>query len=360
MKNESEINQEWTSNLPHSFGGKYRSYQYYVNTPKHTIEEAFKRNDIYTRYYQYRRARYNNPVYVYRKREQFQADVIFFSDPLMVKASKNMKYLLVIIDVFTKFVFLFPLKQIKGENVAKCFQSLFINHKPEKITTDAGKEFLNKHVKKVIDDFHVKHYVAKGRTKACIAERFNLTIQRLIFQLCRFHNTNNWCSDIILKKATEIYHNRFHHTIKMSPTEAEKEINQSKIRNIYIKKYRKADEKKKNAKFKEGDTVRISTIRKIFDRGYQQNFTTEVWKIHKILNNLPLPRYIVKDENDEILDSILNENELIHYIPSGIYEIEKILDTRWRNKRKEYLIRWLHYSKDFDSWIPAKSLESVK
>ena len=62
------------------------------------IDEEFKKNDIYTKFMQYKRAKHHNPVYVYGKREQFQADTVKFPDPLMKKASRGITNLLVIID----------------------------------------------------------------------------------------------------------------------------------------------------------------------------------------------------------------------------------------------------------------------
>ena len=360
MKDQDRINHEWHEDLPHSFGGKYRSYKYYKNNfSKRTIEEQFKKNDIYTKFYQYRKAKHHNPIYVYRKREQFQADTVKFPDPLMMKATNNVGNLLVIIDVFTKYAWLFPLKQITGSNVAQCFRVLFRKNKPEKLTTDAGKEFLNKNVQQVLSDFDINHYVAKGKTKAAVAERFNLTIQRLIYQICRRYNTNDWTSDIVLERAKTIYLNRMHRTIKMTPTEAEDPAVQSKLRKIYFTKYRKADLNKKKPKFKIGDTVRISAIRKPFDRGYHQNFTTEVWTVSQVLKNLPLARYIVKDSHNEELDNVLNENELVAYQPSNVYEIDQVLKTRWRKGKKELFVKWLHYDNKFNSWIPAENLENL-
>ena len=238
MKQDStRINLDWHSNLPHSFGGKYRSYNYYNGLTKDQIDTQFKENDIYTKFLQYKRAKHHNPVYVYRKRDQFQADTVKFTDPLMLKATGNVANLLVIIDVFTKYVWLYPLKNIKGIQVAKCLRNLFSTNKPKKFTSDAGTEFLNRNVSNVLREFGIKHYITKGRTKASVAERFNLTIQRLIYQLCRYHNTNKWISDDILGKAKMIYLNRRHRTIKMTPTEAELPRNQNKLRNIYYEKY---------------------------------------------------------------------------------------------------------------------------
>ena len=143
----------------------------------------------------------------------------------------------------------------------------------------------------------------------------------------------------------------------MSPIQAEKSTNQSKLRQTYKKKYLKAKTHGNNPKFNVGDRVRISVTRGRFQRGYHQNYTTEVWTISKVLSNLPQPRYIVKDERDDELDCILHENEIVAYEPSDVYQIEKVLKTRWRNGKKQVLVRWLHYDDSFDSWLPAKDIE---
>ena len=358
----NHFEEEWHSDLPHSFGGKYRSYEYYKhNTHQKDIDDEFKRNDIYSRFKQYKRAKHHNPVYVYKKREQFQADCIKFGDPLMLEATNQTTHLLVVIDIYTKYVWLYPLKQITGVNVASCLRHLFLKNKPEKITTDAGREFINKNVYSIFKEFKIKHYIAKGRTKACIVERFNLTLQRLIYQLCRFHNTNKWTSDEILGKAKKIYLNRKHRTIHMTPSQAEREENASTLRKIYKEKYKKAssETKGKKPKFKIGDQCRISSIRRPFERGYLQNFTTEVWTVCEVMNNLPLARYRVKDSQNEILDCILNENELVHYTPKNKYAIHKILKTRHLNGKKQFLVNWLHYDDKFNSWVNEEDLESV-
>ena len=257
-------------------------------------------------------------------------------------------------------MWLYPLKRITGVAVAECLENLFQSTKPERFATDAGKEFVNAHVKRVLSRNNVNHHVAKGQTKCSVAERFNLTIQRLIYMKCRHLNTNEWTSDEVLGEAKKIYLNREHRTIKMSPNQAELPENQAKIRRIYLDKYQEAEKNRKLPKFKVGEKVRISILRGRFNRGYHQNFTQETWKISKVLDNLPQPRYKVEDERGGVLDSILNENEVVRYEPENRYLVEKILKTRMRKGKKEYLIRWLHYDSSHDSWEPARNIEPVR
>ena len=63
-------------------------------------------------------------------------------------------------------------------------------------------------------------------------------------------------------------------------------------------------------------------------------------------------------QGDE-LDNVLNENELITYKLSDVYQVEKVLKTRMRKGKKEAFVKWLHYDDKFNSWIPFKDLKSI-
>ena len=134
-----DLNEAFFKDYPFSYGGKYRLYSY----PKTVVNEALNKNDIYTQFFQHKRPKYYNPVYVWSKRELFECDVAYFSKKTMVEANKGIKYLLCIIDVFTKFVYLYPLKSITCEDVIICFEDLFskCGKLPKKIYTDKGSEF---------------------------------------------------------------------------------------------------------------------------------------------------------------------------------------------------------------------------
>ena len=354
------IDNDWHAQLPHSFGGKYRAYEYYKDVlSKKFINEEYKKLDTYSKFKEYRRPKYFNPVYVHGKREQFEADVVKFNDRLMVDATGHSN-LLVLIDVFTKYVYLFPLKQITAKQTSKCLETLFSEevNRPKNLRTDSGGEFVNRMVKKVLNKYNIKHYIARNKNKCSVVERFNRTIQRLIYQMCRYFNTNDWIS--ILDNAKSIYLNRSHRTIKMTPLEAEKEENQAKLREIYAEKYKEAEIKRKKPKFKVGDTVRISILRTGFARGYHQNFTTEIWTVCDVFTNLPQPRYRVKDDNGEILLCVLNENELVAFKKKdNVYRIDKILKERRRKGRKEFFVHWLGYPNSKNSWISENDIRNT-
>ena len=115
----NKINSDYFSDKPHSFGGKYRLYKTYGDKEK--VDAALSNNDIYTRFKQHRRSKYFSPIYVYKKRELFQSDVVFFTNKDLVDVNDGYKYLFTTIDVFTKMAWVYPMKENKCKNVMECF-----------------------------------------------------------------------------------------------------------------------------------------------------------------------------------------------------------------------------------------------
>ena len=67
------------------------------------------------------------------------------------KYNKGVKYLLTVVDIFSKYGWMIPLKNKTGTEVASALQKVFKERKPEKLWVDKGKEFYNKHVQQLVD-----------------------------------------------------------------------------------------------------------------------------------------------------------------------------------------------------------------
>jgi len=123
----------------------------------------------------------------------------------------------------------------------------------------------------------------------------------------------------------------------MTPPEASKKENESIITmNLYGDISKQSNTQQK---FQVGDLVRISKYKTPFSKSYEGNFTTETFKISKVLNTVP-PTYKIKDLNEEeVLGSFYAEQLTRFNNVDNEWEIEEILKRRTRNGRKEVLIK---------------------
>ena len=69
---------------------------------------------------------------------------------LLSKYNNEIRFLLCVIDIFSKYAWVVPLKDKKGISIVKAFQSILkqSNKKPNKKWVDKGSEFYNAYLKK--------------------------------------------------------------------------------------------------------------------------------------------------------------------------------------------------------------------
>ena len=163
-----------------------------------------------------------------------------------------------------------------------------------------------------------------------------------------FTKNNNTIWYNILPKLINIYNNRYHSTIKMKPSQVNKNNEKSIKENIYT-----YDKTSKAPKFKINDIVRISLKRRdLFDKKSGNiKWSEELFKIY-LINRSNVITYKIKDLNDNIIEGIFYEKELAKSKNDGIYIIEKII----KKKGNRYFVKWRNYSSDFNSWIDSNDI----
>ena len=150
------------------------------------------------------------------------------------KWNKGVKYLLTVIDVFSKYGWIVPLKDKKTESVSSAFDLIFkkSKRKPEKLWTDKGSEFISKHFKDFSKKNKIKLYHTENEEKSSIVERWNKTMKNTMWKMFSANkNTVYWDK---LKDLVDDYNNTKNSSIKMTPIEASKKENEKKVfANLY-------------------------------------------------------------------------------------------------------------------------------
>ena len=128
----------------------------------------------------------------------------------------GVQYLLTIIDVFSKYAMVFPLKTKQGKEVAKILKIIFGVMKPRILLSDNGKEFLNSSISKITNKFQVYHITSYSYTPLGQIERFNKTIKSKIFAYMNINSTQKYIDvlDLILQN----YNKTKHSTTKDQPS----------------------------------------------------------------------------------------------------------------------------------------------
>ena len=186
---------------------------------------------------------------------------------LISKFNKGVRFLLCFIDIFSKHVWVVPLKDLKVVSIVAAFQCILkqSNRKPNKIWVDKCTKFYNASFKKWLQDNNIFMYSIHNEEKSVVVERFIITLKGKIYKYMTSVSKNVYIhtlDDIVNK-----YNNKKHRTIKMKPIDVKD--------NTYIAFGKNVNDN--DPKFKVGDHVRISKYNNIFTECYTPNWSKEVF-----------------------------------------------------------------------------------
>ena len=221
----------------------------------------------------------------------------------------NYKYLLCIVDVFTRFAWVIPLKNKSEKDVLDGFKKAVKDNKnvyPTYIWSDQGKEFKNKSMTKWCSDNDIKQYSTYGNSKSSIVERFNRTMKNIMWKWLLGHRTYRYIDD--LPDMVQQYNNNVHRSIKMTPQQA-KNLDDKGIQKLWFHQYSDTKTNPHPQKFKVGDVVRLSLAKDTFKKAYEGNWTQKLYKIREALNTIPWT-YNVESLDGEAVEGSFYEAEL--------------------------------------------------
>ena len=214
------------------------------------------------------------------------------------------RYVLVIIDNFSKFGWTAPLKNKNAQTIKDFFENILISskRKPNLIESDRCKEFYINIFQDFLNKNNIKLYSRNISYGAVFAERFNRTIRDLLKKIVFEQVDGNWID--ILQTITKQYNNKIHSSTKLTPTQASLQKNEGYVYKNLLDKRRKV-----KPKYEIGDLVTTVDLRKMFSKGDTTNWSYKLYKITEIINDT-IPSYKTDYLPERYNESLLKKTNL--------------------------------------------------
>ena len=239
--------------------------------------------------------------------------------------NKGYYWILTAVEILSRYAFAIPVYRKDTKNMTKAVDELLKQFKerfgkyPKVAQFDEGKEFYNVGVKELLKKHNVEYFSTNSDRKAAIVERFNRTLKTSMWKYFYSKGTYNWINHV--DELVDNYNHTKHSSILMKPAD----VNKSNKDQVWITLYGYPLGDLPLPKFRIGDTVRISKYKNIFTKGYEANFTEEIFKIVKVFRGDP-NMYEIEDHEGEPIIGKFYEQELSAVDKKDdVYRVEKIL-----------------------------------
>ncbi|CAH2097483.1 unnamed protein product [Euphydryas editha] len=243
------------------------------------------------------------------------------------RSRRGYTYILVIVDSFTKYVCITPVRSTKTKESIKAFKTLFSYFgSPTRLITDRGSGFTSKKFKSFIQSVGAKHIlnsVATPRANGQV-ERYNRTILASLGSMAHDKKKNNWdellpdvqlginttVHDVTKKTPSELLFGRIAANPSQGPlnnviddigqaddktideirSEASEKISKNQVAN----KRRFDKHRKQSTNYKEGDLIRIARAI-VTEPGQSKKLESKCQGPYRIKKILPNDRFLVED-----------------------------------------------------------------
>ena len=305
----------------------------------------------------------------------YDVDLLQLNQERFKKANNSVGFLLVCIDVFSRYARVAPLKTKNAADVLEGFKKILPKTGTENLNLrcDNGKEFDNALVKTYMKDRSINLYFTNSSTKSNYSETLVKGIKRRIFRIFQHQGSYRYIDK--LDDIIRSYNSTIHSSISMAP----KDVNSTNEQEIWDRLYfppkaykdefkaalsRGRQRRKERSKAFEhgiGDTVRISYLRQPFSRDYDNAYSGEIFRIRDRRRDQGINVYYLRDYSGEDIKGAFYNFELnkVTHDPKGRFKVEKIIKTRHRNGKSESLVRFLGYGPKNDEWIETSKIKSI-
>ncbi|CAC5384203.1 unnamed protein product [Mytilus coruscus] len=114
-------------------------------------------------------------------------------------------------------------------------------------------------------------------------------------------------------------------------------------------------------RYKKGDKVRITHLRNVFSREYDQKWTGEIFTVFRRYWRAQTQIYQIKDYYNEEITGSFYQSELqkVDLGDNEQWKIEKIIKGKGTGRNKQYFVKWLNWPVKFNSWVKASDVKDL-
>lgn len=327
------------------------------NLSRKAVRDWLSSQITYTLHKQPRHSFQRRRIIVSRINEVWEADLVDLQ--MYAKQNRGFKYILVVIDVFSKQLHVRPLKNKTGATVVAAFKELFAVSQPESLRTDSGLEFKNQALAALLKAYSVQQTFARNpKTKACVAERVNRSLKERMFRHFTKNGTRNYID--VLQSLVNGYNQSYHRTIKTTPSKVTADVMSQVFENTYgyanEREMLRAQQKlKRKNVLAIGQLVRIKYHLNPMDKRYLPNWSDRLYKVTKVFHH-DVTVYKVRgigEPKDEVRRYYRQELQPIKDSVERVTILERD-DSRGRVK-----VRWTSTPNVRPVWIPVSDLQDL-
>ena len=276
------------------------------------VKEYLDGSATYTKFRQ-APARFNRlKVHSYGINHIWSMDVAFM-DKLSLE-NTDYKYLLLAVDVLSRYLRVEPMKTKSSLETSQAFEKMTaqISTLPQKVWIDEGTEFEGSFAT-LCEELGIHRYHTYTENKSLVAERFVRTLKTLIYRYLDANRTSRYINH--LQRFVQLINNRINRGIGMAPSRVtldhteylialSKPVDPNQI---------KPKKRRKKARYKVGQTVRAVLKKDIFNKGYKQSYSDEVYKILRVSDKTHPITYWLQDIEQRTIKRRFYEKQLVPY-----------------------------------------------
>ena len=255
------------------------------------LAEFLRENDVHSKHRRIIKKKFpRRHIIVHFPFQIFMGDLIEYQSNDYKYANGGNKFILVLIDVFTKKAYARPVRRKNKFDMAIAMDSILseLDHYPNTLITDEGLEFYNKNVQEVLDKYAIHHYSIKSKMKASVVERFIRTLKGRFEKSFIKNKTKRWLD--VLPKLISNYNNTPHRSIGMSPNQVTDDNADKVFKKMFPDIHLEA-----KPRLHVGNIVRKLKEKTIFDKGYKQAWSDQLYRITQVRQAAGRVWYIISD-----------------------------------------------------------------